>query len=138
MELFAPVWKMIQGFGAILAMWWILAKLQARLNQKLQVNARAWPTAPGSIEWAAPEMFGDGKSGQWVGKLTYSYSVRGEYYSGSFKFPASNETNAWRSVEGWKGRGVMVRYSPVDPSKSVLVMAEQNRPDIATPDIGSN
>jgi len=138
MELFAPVWKMMLEFGAILAIWWLLAKLRAGVNRKLQVKATAWPTASGSIEWAAPEMLGDGESGQWVGKLTYSYSVRGEYYAGSFEFPASSESKAWGAVEGWKGRNVTVRYSPADPSKSVLVMAQQNRPGIAIPDIGSN
>jgi hypothetical protein len=125
MELFWTALRMILEFGALLALAWVLRKLATRVNKSNQRRAEGWPSASGWVEWAAPIMVGEGRSAYWAGEVTYSYSVGGEYYSGHFQFPVSGEDAAWKAVQGWKGRRVLIRYSPGDPSKSVLVEDEQ-------------
>jgi hypothetical protein len=132
MELFWPVLEKILEFAALLALAWILRKLATRVSRSNQVRSQGWPSASGWVEWAAPKMVGEGHSAYWAGEITYSYSVDSEYYSGRLEFPVSGEAAAWKAVEGWKGRGVVIRYSPIDPSKSVLVVDEQ-KPDPASP-----
>jgi Protein of unknown function (DUF3592) len=126
MELFWPVLEKILEFAALLAVAWVLRKLATRVNRSNQVRSQGWPSASGWVEWAAPKMVGEGHTAYWAGEVTYSYSVRGEYYAGRFEFPASGEDAAWKAVEGWKGRSVVIRYSPSEPATSVLVVDEQN------------
>ena len=40
----------------------------------------------------------------WVGDLTYSYVVNGEYYSGFHRIRARSERRAEEKIAGWKGR----------------------------------
>ena len=68
------------------------------------------------------------EGGGWVGELTYSYAVDGEYYSGFHHFWAASENDADSQVSGWKGQNVMIRYRPGNPSISKLRMEEQNKP----------
>ena len=56
----------------------------------------------------------------WVGDLTYSYVVNGEYYSGFHRIRARSERRA-----GWKGRMVVVRYSPSKHDLSALLKSDQ-------------
>lgn len=76
-------------------------------------------------------MVGEGRAAHWVGELSYSYSVDGDYYSGFYHLPASGEDQASRWVQGWKDRRVVVHYAPGNPSQSVLVIEEQNQPSDA-------
>lgn len=128
MELFWPVWESILGFLGIVVLVWILRWLGLRMNRRLQNSAKNWPYAHGTVEHAEPKMVGEGHSGYWVGELAYSYSVDGEYYSGVFQLPASSESTASDVVQGWKNRALVIHYSRADPSKSVLVLEEQNQP----------
>lgn len=123
MELFWPVWERIIEFAVLVVLVWMVRKFMSRVSKKNQRLAQVWPLAQGCIEWATPKMIADG---YWVGELAYSYSVQGKYYAGTFNFHAPTEDAAWRSVEGWKGRSITVRYSPSDPSQSVLVVDEQS------------
>ena len=61
----------------------------------------------------------------WVGNLTYSYIVNGEYYSGYHRMRARNERRAEEKIAGWKDRMVVVRYSPDKPDLSVLLKSDQ-------------
>ncbi len=135
MELFWPVLERILEFAVLLALAWILRKLATRVNRSNQLRSQGWPCASGWVEWAAPKMVGEGRSAYWAGEITYSYSVSGEYYAGHFEFPSSGEDAAWKAVEGWKGRTVTIRYSPSDPSKSVLVV-DEHQPARASTDLG--
>jgi len=127
-ELFRPVWELILGFCAVAALGWILRWLGMVVNRKMQMRAKDWPYTHGTVEHAEPKMVGEGRSGYWVGELAYSYSVGGEYYSGILQLPASSEDAAWDAVRGWKDRKVIVHYMPTAPSRSMLVMEEQDQP----------
>lgn len=61
----------------------------------------------------------------WVGDLTYSYIVNGEYYSGFHRMRARSERRAEEKIAGWKGRMVVVRYCPDRPELSVLLKGDQ-------------
>jgi hypothetical protein len=82
-------------------------------------------------------MIGEGRAAHWVGELSYSYSVDGNYFSGFYHSPASGEDRATRWVQGWKDRRVVVHYAPENPSQSVLIVEEQNQPSGAiTTEVG--
>lgn len=128
MELFRPLWESLLVFAGLLSIGWILRKFTFRMNRKLQESAKDWPYVYGKIEHAEPEMIGKGETAYWAGRLSYSYTVDGEYYSGFFHFEAANEKKAWEAVLGWKNRTVIVHYLPDNPQKSILIMDEQNQP----------
>jgi hypothetical protein len=65
------------------------------------------------------------RSNRWVGELTYSYIVEGEYYSGFHPLMARSERRAEELIEGWNGRSVVVRYSPRKHAISVLLKDDQ-------------
>jgi hypothetical protein len=128
MDLFRPVWEMLTGFAIVAMIVSGLRWLSISSNRRLQNRARELPITFGNVEHAEPKMVGEGRTGYWVGELSYSYSVDGEYYAGVAQLPASSEDSAWASVKGWKDRRVRMRYLPSDPAKSVLVIDEQNKP----------
>jgi hypothetical protein len=68
---------------------------------------------------------GDERHKGWVCGLSYSYTVNGEYYSGFHSIPAKKERLADELAVQWKGRSVVVRYSPVDHDISVLLSDDQ-------------
>ena len=61
----------------------------------------------------------------WACVLTYSYAVNGEYYSGSHSIRARNERRADELATEWKGRSLVVRYSPSSRAISVLLKDDQ-------------
>ena len=61
----------------------------------------------------------------WVGNLTYTYVVNGEYYSGFHRIYARSESRAEERVARWKDRMVVVRYSPDKNDVSVLLGSDQ-------------
>lgn len=128
MELFWPIWEVILGFAALLAIAWVLRKLTSLSNRRLQERARDWPYVHGRVEHAEPKMIGEGNAGCWVGELAYSYSVEGEYFSGTFHLPARSEDKAWDAVQGWKGRPLIVHYLRQKPEISTVIMEEQDQP----------
>ena len=125
MELFDSLWKMIFEFLLFAAIVGGIRRLSISTGRKIQKLATDWPAAHGTVEHAAAKMVGEGRSGYWVGELSYSYSVDGEYFAGVAELPASSEETAWEAVKGWKDRKVTVRYMANSPGKSVLVIDEQ-------------
>ena len=61
----------------------------------------------------------------WVAGLSYTYVVNGEYYSGFHRIRARSERRADEKIAGWKGRMVVVRYSPDRHELSVLRRSDQ-------------
>jgi hypothetical protein len=57
--------------------------------------------------------------------MSYSYRVNGEYYSGFHRIGARSERRAEERIVGWKGRMVVVRYSPDRHDLSVLLKGDQ-------------
>jgi hypothetical protein len=132
MELFDSLWKLLFEFAVLAAIVWGLRRANMASGRRLQQLASGWPIADGAVEHARPQMVGEGRSGYWVGELSYSYPVDGEYYAGVAQLPATSEETAWQAVSGWKDRRVRVRYMPGDPARSVLVVSEQ----FETPTLG--
>ena len=89
-------------------------------------QAYSWPSAQGTV-WQAEARASEGRSyvRPWAGELTYSYTVNGEYYSGVHRMEAFTEKRAENRITGWRGRMVMVRYSPSRHDVSVLLRSDQ-------------
>jgi len=88
-------------------------------------HAQSWPSAQGTILGTQVQRSTDSSIQPWVAKLTYTYIVNGEYYSGFNRFRARSERRAEEKVAGWKDRMVVVRYSPDKPDLSVLLKSDQ-------------
>jgi Protein of unknown function (DUF3592) len=88
-------------------------------------QAHSWPSAQGTIVGAAARASGGGHSQGWAGEFTYTYVVDGQYYSGFHRIKARSERRAEEKVAGWKGRMVIVRYSPDKHDLSTLLKADQ-------------
>src|SRR3954467_7399789 len=77
-------------------------------------GSRHWPIANGTVEYG----FTSDASG-WQANLVYSYSLNGDFYSGTHALKAKNEDEADELARSCKQQNVVVRYSPHDPSLSV-------------------
>jgi hypothetical protein len=60
-----------------------------------------------------------------VGDLSYTYVVNHEFYSGFYRIRARSKHRAREKIEGWKGRMVVVRYSPDKHDRSALLKSDQ-------------
>ena len=83
-------------------------------------GARHWPVTDGTVEYGLSSDV-DG----WRTNLVYSYSVNGDFYSGTHAVKAANEADADEQARNWKGQSLTVRYSPRNPAISVIRMEEQ-------------
>src|SRR5215475_15444560 len=125
MELFAPLWRLLAEFAVFFGVAWGIRRLTVAAQRRVQRYAASWPTVQGTVEHASQKMEGEGRTAYWVGELTYSYCVEGEYYAGVAHLPARNEDAAYDAVSGWKDRKVRIRYAPGNPSLSALIFEEQ-------------
>ena len=88
-----------------------------------------WYKRRGSLHW--PSVYGTVEYGLtsdqdgWRTNLVYSYSVKGEFYSGAHSLKARNESHADELARTWKGRNLIVRYSHQNPALSVIRMQDQ-------------
>ena len=87
-------------------------------------QAQSWPSTQGTIMNAQARP-GDERHKGWVCALSYSYVVEGEYFSGFHSIRAKKERVADELAVQWKGRSVVVRYSPADHTTSVLLSSDQ-------------
>jgi hypothetical protein len=88
-------------------------------------HAHSWPSAQGTIMSAQAQVSADSYFQRWVGNLTYTYVVNGEYYSGFHRIRARTERRAEEKIAGWKDRMVVVQYSPDKHDLSVLLRSDQ-------------
>jgi hypothetical protein len=133
-ELFNPVWRLLLDFAILFATVWLIRAIATLAGQRLGRQTASWPVVQGTIEQAGPKMIGEGHTAYWVGELSYSDSVSGEYYAGVAHLPASNEDAACEVTQRLKDRKQLVRVMPGNPERSVLVLNEQFQPVIA-PDL---
>jgi hypothetical protein len=86
-------------------------------------RARSWPTTTARIESGRIEVNRGRGGGVDVafGNLAFSYSVGGEYYSGSYRQRFRTDLEARAFVDNVKGKEAHVRYKPSDPRVSVLI-----------------
>jgi|GEM_PF-3326028 len=89
-------------------------------------QAYSWPTTQATV-WQASARPAEQRSYiyGWVGELTYSYVVNGEYYAGSSLLKARNERRAQELVSGWKGRTIVLRFSPTRHDISIALKSDQ-------------
>ena len=88
-------------------------------------QAQFWPSAQGTILGVLARRAGERRLKPWLGQFTYTYVVNGEYYSGFHTIRAKSEPRAQELIAGWKGRMVVVRYSPTKHGVSVLLKSDQ-------------
>jgi|SRR5580698_225900 hypothetical protein len=111
---------------------WIVRFVKNWRRQNLERQALDWPTALGTVIDAhaircnASESWKD-----WTVELSFSYVVSGEYYSGTHLLPPVSEDEAADEASRWKERKLITRFSPVDTSRSVVLMHDQTSAAIA-------
>jgi hypothetical protein len=95
----------------------ILAWLKAR-------RAQSWPSTQGTVMGVRSRSVG-GIYKPWSGELSYNYVVNGEYFSGFHQIRTFSQKRADALTFGWKGRMLVVRYSPSKHETSVLLRSDQ-------------
>ena len=127
-ELFNPAWRLLLDFAVVFAILWLIRRAAALAGRRLGKLAVSWPVVEGTIEHAGPKVMGEGHTAYWVGELSYSYSVDGEYYAGVAYLPASTEDVAYEATRKWRDRKVQIRVNPGKPEQSILELDEQTLP----------
>ena len=61
----------------------------------------------------------------WIAEFIYSYTVNGEYFSGFHPVRVWTRKRADDLSLGWKGRMLVVRYSPSSHESSALLKSDQ-------------
>jgi hypothetical protein len=124
-------WIFYVWLAMILAGWSV--SLWRWLKRK---RAAGWPIAYGRIESAEVTKASfslTANRGRYVAQLGYAYSIAGNVYSGVYKREFSIEPAAEDFVRDLKGKAIAVRYSPAQPSQSIVLEPDieavlQNRP----------
>lgn len=92
-------------------------------------HARQWPMSQGTVESTNVEY--ESRGGQpgasrYVGIVAYSYSVQGDWYSGTFKREFMMQSKAEKWLAGFpSGSVLIVRCNPAKPLDSVVFENEQ-------------
>jgi hypothetical protein len=95
----------------------VLAWLRAR-------HAQSWPSTQGTVVGVTSRGIG-GIYKPWIGDFSYTYIVNSEYFSRFHPIRASSRKRADALTLGWKGRMLVVRYSPSSHKTSVLLNSDQ-------------
>ncbi|MFZ0137751.1 MAG: DUF3592 domain-containing protein [Candidatus Sulfotelmatobacter sp.] len=95
----------------------VLAWLKAR-------RAQSWPSTKGTVMHVTSRSIG-GIYKPWIGEFSYTYIVNGEYFSGFHQIRAFSQKRADALTLGWKGRMLVVRYSPSSYRTSALLKSDQ-------------
>jgi hypothetical protein len=122
-----PPHLLVALFSPALAILWALRNTSALAERKLREQAMTWPSTQGIVNYAEPRIVGEDTDARWVGDVSYSYSVDGESFSGSYYFAALSEDDAREMVEPWRQRKIIVHYFRGNPARSVFIPAEQHR-----------
>jgi hypothetical protein len=106
-------------FLLLVAAWLFVTRLPRQIRS---IRAASWPVAQGKVETVGINAF----AGQSLTQIGYSYSVEGVRHSGYFARQFADEQDAWSYAAPLKDQAVVVRYEPVKPEISTLVLHEQN------------
>lgn len=104
---------MLAGATSVFRLWW------------RRRHAESWYQVQGNVEqarvsgWNAVSDVGVPRENLTV-ELLYSYKVNGEWYSGSVRHAFSDENDAHRFADQYRGKPVLVRYDPSKPERSIL------------------
>lgn len=105
---------------------WILRLLRRRRREHLETEALDWPSALGTVVDARPKVSDGGEPYKnWTLELVYAYVATGEYHSGTHLLAPESEDEVTEEADRWKERKLVVRYSPEDASRSVVLLQDQ-------------
>lgn len=110
---------MWQMGSAILPYWYmwlaaaVLGGMRWAFNRWREGHAQSWPVTKGTIEWTWVRQEGV-RENQAVPEVCYSYSVNGEFFSGTY------ETGEENFELFPKGTPIMIHYNPEKPSVSFV------------------
>lgn len=123
-------WEWILPSPADLLLRSILRHLSERRLLALERQARSWPRASGHVHSTQVKRAERPKDGWycWQAELSYSYTVNGEYYSGTRLLPPESEDEAYELAKCWKDRDVTVRYCQEEVTDSVFLLEDQGEP----------
>lgn len=102
------------------------------VHQLIQQNTSAheqfqddWPSTVGTVESISSDVAPGDRSGSiFVGEISYSYEVEGQYYAGFYQLAGSSEGEVEAMLKRWKGRKTTVRYSPKHNAVSIMTPYE--------------
>lgn len=107
---------------------WVIHRCKLWRRHRLVTQVQNWPQASGRGVEAHAEPTEDLSHPICAAQITYVYVVNGEYFSGYVSLPAEDRKHAEGLALGWKDREIFVRYSPIDPTESTLLLEDQNQP----------
>jgi hypothetical protein len=107
---------LVLGALVIKSLPWVLVKT---------LLARGWPTCQGTVESGGVEQRRVRYVSYYIAQIQYSYSVDGEYYSGSLQRSFFNESPAYKFVDTLKGQRLFVRRNANHPERSALLKQDQ-------------
>jgi hypothetical protein len=115
------------GFLIDTLIFWVARTLKKWRRRSLEREALDWPRTLGTVVGTQTKRSDEGDSGWniWSVELMYSYTATSEYYSGTHLLPPESEDEAAEVALRWKDQNLVVRYSPQDVSKSVVLMHDQ-------------
>ena len=96
-------------------------------NYVKRLLAKGWATSQGTAEFGSVEERRTRYGKYYIARIDYSYSVNGEYYSGSRERLFFRESSADRFVGTMKGQMFFVRSNPNHPDRSALLKEDQPR-----------
>jgi hypothetical protein len=100
--------------GAVAVFIAVIAK-----RAKRQREAQSWPSTEGTVQSAAIETVGSGRSAVELPCFAFSYVVDGEYYSGRFSLSAHGD-QADELVKKLGNVKFSVQYDPAKPASYYL------------------
>jgi hypothetical protein len=103
---FIPHWYIWIGTAAVAGVRWLIYKWR-------EGNAQSWPVTQGTVEWTWTRAEGL-QEDRLVPEVCYSYSVNGEFFSGTY------ETREKNFDLFPKGSRILIHYKPGDPSVSYI------------------
>ena len=112
---------------------WLVRLVKKWRRENLERAALDWPTTLGTVTSASSKRCDAKESWKdWVVEPAFSYVVSGEYYSGTHILPPESEDEAVDAARRWNERKLVVRYSPQDVSRSVVLLHDQTSAAVST------
>lgn len=101
-----PHWYIWLAVGIVAAVRWAIYKWR-------ESRAQTWPVTQGTVEWSWVRSEGL-RDDQPLPEVCYSYSVNGEFFSGTYP-TSENNFDLFP-----KGSRLLIHYNPENPSKSFV------------------
>jgi hypothetical protein len=110
--------------GLLFALAWLVFLIVkgagVNLQSLRQRGSQAWPWARATIEGGSVELVVRGRSRRYELMVSYSYSVNGDKYGGTYTESFGSEPEAQSALKSLQDLPPPARYKSNDPSKSVM------------------